>query len=88
MPFVPSCLRVSPNGKWETGYDSREFLPLMPSMKTEHTPVADPHAQFEAWYSEQVRLGLEDIEAGRVISDETVRAHFEKRFRQHAKRYS
>lgn len=55
-------------------------------MKTEPPPIADLRTQFEAWHTEQVRLGLEDIEAGRVVSDEEVRIHFEKRFQQHAGR--
>jgi predicted transcriptional regulator len=29
-------------------------------------------AAYEAWYDEQVRLGLEDIEAGRMLSHEEV----------------
>jgi predicted transcriptional regulator len=33
----------------------------------------DPRREaYEAWYDEQVRLGLEDIEAGRVVSHESV----------------
>ena len=43
-------------------------------------------AEYEAWYEEQGRLGLEDLDAGRVVSDEDVRKHFEKRFKQHAGR--
>lgn len=48
--------------------------------------LAEQRAAYEAWYDEQVRLGLEDIEAGRVVSDEEVRRHFDKRFKQHAGR--
>lgn len=56
-------------------------------MKTTAKPkLAEQRAQYDAWYDEQVRLGLEDIEAGRVVSDEEVRRHFDKRFKQHAGR--
>jgi len=48
--------------------------------------VADQRAEYEAWYDEQVRLGLEDIEAGQVVSHEEVKRHFDKRFKQHAGR--
>ncbi|MDP1605603.1 MAG: hypothetical protein Q8L93_03010 [Rhodocyclaceae bacterium] len=48
--------------------------------------AAAQHAEYEAWYDEQVRLGLEDIEAGRVVSDEDLQSHFDKRFKQHAGR--
>lgn len=43
-------------------------------MKTAAKPktVAELRAEYEAWYDEQVRLGLEDIEAGRVVSHEAV----------------
>ncbi len=30
---------------------------------------------YEAWYDEQVRLGLEDVEAGRVVSHEEFLKH-------------
>ncbi len=29
-----------------------------------------PAQRYEEWYDEQIRLGIEDIEAGRVISHE------------------
>jgi len=31
-----------------------------------------PAQRYEEWYDEQIRLGIEDIEAGRVISHEEV----------------
>jgi predicted transcriptional regulator len=41
----------------------------MPSSKAQKkTPVQ----RYEEWYDEQVRLGIEDIEAGRVISHDEV----------------
>lgn len=48
--------------------------------------AAERRTEYEAWYEEQVRLGLEDCDAGRVVNDEEVRKHFEKRFKQHAER--
>lgn len=45
-----------------------------PIMKTESkkASAAEQRAQYEAWYDAQVRLGLEDIEAGRLLSHEEV----------------
>lgn len=40
--------------------------------------LAEQRAQYEAWYDEQVRLGLEDIEEGRVVSHEEVVKHTAK----------
>jgi predicted transcriptional regulator len=48
--------------------------------------AAERRAEYDAWYEEQVRLGLQDLDAGRVVSDDDVRKHFEKRFKQHAGR--
>lgn len=31
-----------------------------------------PAQRYEEWYDEQIRLGIEDIEAGRIISHEEV----------------
>lgn len=46
-------------------------------------------AEYDAWYDEQVRLGLEDIESGRVIPHEEFvasgQALLEKLKRKHAK---
>jgi|JFJP01.1.fsa_nt_gi predicted transcriptional regulator len=39
-------------------------------MQTE--PRQTPAARHDAWYDEQVKSGLEDIEAGRTISHEDV----------------
>ena len=57
-------------------------------MKTERkkVPAADRGAEYEAWHEEQVRLGLKDLEDGRVVSDEDLRRHFDKRFKKHAGR--
>lgn len=35
---------------------------------------------YDAWYDEQIRLGLEDIDAGRVVSDEEANKHWDKLF--------
>jgi predicted transcriptional regulator len=48
--------------------------------------AAERVAEYEAWYEEQVGLGLEDLDAGRVVSDEDVNRYFEQRFKQHAGR--
>lgn len=51
--------------------------------------LAEQRAAYEAWYDEQVRLGLEDIEAGRVVSHEDVVKHAREQMarlkRKHAK---
>jgi predicted transcriptional regulator len=39
-------------------------------MTTERRKSDTARAEYDAWFEEQVRLGLEDIEAGRVVSDE------------------
>ncbi len=44
---------------------------------TEKSKLAEQRAQYEAWFDEQVRLGLEDIEAGRVVSAEEVTKHMQ-----------
>lgn len=36
-------------------------------------------AEYDAWYAEQIQLGLDDIEAGRVVSHEDVMAASKKR---------
>lgn len=37
--------------------------------------AAERRAEYEAWYEEQVRLGMEDLDGGRVVSDEEATAH-------------
>jgi predicted transcriptional regulator len=47
------------------------------------TPKLTPEQQaYENWYDQQVRLGLEDIEAGRVVTHED----FLKNLAAHMKR--
>lgn len=48
--------------------------------------ASEPRSAYEAWYDEQVRLGLKDIQTGQVVSDEELRRHFDKRFKKHAGR--
>jgi len=48
--------------------------------------TAAQQAGYQAWYDEQVRLGIEDIKGARIVSDEELRQHFEERFRQNAGR--
>jgi len=56
-------------------------------MKSEHAKAAaDPRIEYKVWCDEQVRQGLEDIEAGRVVSDEELQHHLNRRFKQHAGR--
>jgi predicted transcriptional regulator len=48
----------------------------MNAMKTDQTKPNPELAAYEAWYDEQVRLGLEDIKAGRVVTDEQAQKHW------------
>jgi predicted transcriptional regulator len=45
-------------------------------------------AAYEAWYDEQVRLGLEDIEAGRVLSHEEVVKKLDRHMKLLEKKYA
>lgn len=40
--------------------------------------AAERRAEYEAWYEEQVRLGLEYLDAGRVVSDEEATTHMQR----------
>lgn len=40
---------------------------------------------YREWFDEQVKLGLDDLEAGRIVSHEEVRAKVEKLIVQHSK---
>lgn len=55
-------------------------------MKETDSTAAVRRAEYDAWCDEQIRLGLEDLDAGGVVSDEELERHFEQRFRKHAKR--
>lgn len=44
-------------------------------MKPARKKADDARAAYEAWYDEQVRLGLEDLAAGRVVSDTEATEH-------------
>ncbi len=50
-------------------------------------PAQTPAQAYEAWYDEQVRLGLEDIEAGRVFTSEEVERHTDKLFKKLERKY-
>lgn len=41
---------------------------------------------YREWFDEQVRLGIEDADAGNLLSDEEVRKHFEKKAKRLAER--
>jgi len=43
-------------------------------------------AAYRAWFDEQVRLGIEDADAGNLLSDEEVRKHFAKKAKRLAER--
>lgn len=34
-------------------------------------------AEYDAWYDEQIRLGIADADAGKVVSSEDAEAHME-----------
>lgn len=39
---------------------------------SQNDTVAEQRAAYEAWHDEQVRLGVQDIESGRIVSHEDV----------------
>lgn len=45
-------------------------------------------AAYDAWYDEQIRLGLEDLEAGRVLSHEEVVKKSEEYLKQLEKKHA
>ncbi|MBZ0096646.1 MAG: hypothetical protein K8H75_14915 [Sulfuricella sp.] len=54
-------------------------------MKTAVKQPAQPD-EYREWFNKEVELGLADIEAGRVVSHEEVRAKVEKLIVQHSKK--
>lgn len=44
-------------------------------------------AAYDAWYDEQIRLGLEDLEAGRVLSHEEVVRRMDRHMAELEKKY-
>lgn len=58
-------------------------------MKTAAKPKAEPHKAdtYDAWKLEQIRLGLDDIEAGRIISNEEVERRSAAHLKRLAKKY-
>lgn len=51
-------------------------------------PKPTPAQAYDAWYDEQVRLGLEDIEAGRVYSHEEVERRTDALMRKLEKKHA
>lgn len=45
-------------------------------------PVNEATKDYEAWYEEQVRLGLDDLDTGRMVSSEEAEKHFERTLKQ------
>ena len=45
-------------------------------------PANEAAKDYEIWYEEQVRLGLDDLAAGRVVSSEEAEKHFERTLKQ------
>lgn len=50
-------------------------------------PKPTPKEAYDAWYDDQVRQGLEDIEAGRVVSDEEAEKHTDRLFKRLERKY-
>ena len=50
--------------------------------KSAAKPATEAAKDYEAWYEEQVRLGLDDLDAGRVVSSENAEKHFERTLKQ------
>jgi predicted transcriptional regulator len=40
--------------------------------------AAERRAEYDAWYEAQVQLGLDDLDAGRVVSDAEATAHMQR----------
>jgi predicted transcriptional regulator len=56
-------------------------------MKAEAKPKLTPAQAYDAWYDEQVRLGLEDIDAGRVVTHEQYKKHMDAFMNKLAKKH-
>ncbi len=50
--------------------------------KSTPKPVTEAAKDYDAWYEEQVRLGLDDLDAGRMVSSEEAEKHFERTLKQ------
>jgi predicted transcriptional regulator len=50
--------------------------------KSAPKPVNEVTKDYEVWYEEQVRLGLDDLDAGRMVSSEEAKKHFERTLKQ------
>ena len=51
------------------------------AMKSDQEPTAKQKA-YDAWYDEQVRLGIEDVDAGRVVSHAEAMRHWDDLFQK------
>jgi predicted transcriptional regulator len=50
--------------------------------KSAPKPANEAAKDYETWYEEQVRLGLDDLDAGRMVSSEEAEKHFERTLKQ------
>lgn len=50
--------------------------------KSAAKPPNEATKEYEAWYEEQVRLGLDDLDAGRIVASEDAEKHFERTLKQ------
>lgn len=49
-------------------------------------PAKPSLADYEAWKEEQIRLGLEDFEQGRIVDHETVMARLRAKIQRYRKK--
>lgn len=45
-------------------------------------------AEYEAWRDEQIRLGMEDLDAGRVVDHETLMARLKAKIKRLEKKHA
>ena len=41
-----------------------------------------PSKNYDTWYEEQIRLGLDDLDAGCLVSSDEAEKHFERTLKQ------
>jgi predicted transcriptional regulator len=56
------------------------------AVTSKQTEAVQREAAYREWFDEQVRLGIEDANAGNLLSDEEVRKHFDKKVKHLAER--
>lgn len=59
-----------------------------PAQSQPAATCADEQAEYDAWYDEQIRLGLEDIDAGRLVSHEEVMKSSQRRLAELERKYA